>query len=545
MQRILAQPEHPGIISRMRMVAMLLAWLGFLPAMVRAEIPVDSVALLYNSADAESRDLALYYQKARGIPPENLIGLDLPKSSDITRRQYEEALQNPLREIFESRGWWKRAYDSDTGVTLPVLNRIKVLVTFRGVPLRIMPTPKPRPDEGKAPPSPPKDPVADRDEAAVDSELAMIGVEGVPLAGVMQNRYFKSELPLSEARLPFLVLTARIDSANRATCERMISDALEIEKSGLWGRAYIDVANKFPEGDAWLRSIAGESAAFGIPTVVDGFDETLPKNYPMTDAALYFGWYDWNASGPFLHPLFRFRKGAVAVHLHSFSAEQLRNPSKNWCAPLLDKGAATTVGNVYEPYLHLTHHLGILHQRLLAGHSWVEAAWMAMPVCSWQGAVLGDPLYRPFLHRSGSGEIHDHDIEFRALRAAVLQWPRSTVERQQQLALAVDRMQSGVLAEALGLELATAARHPEAATWFIRARSFYRDTPDKMRMDFHMIATDRVYGRKDAALKTIRDARLRYGPVPGSEGLTAWELMLDPPPPPPAAGKKGKKAKSR
>jgi len=236
-QQILAQPEHPGIIPRMRMAAMLMAWLGFLPAMGRAEIPVGSVALIYNSADAESRDLALFYQKARGIPAENLIGLDLPKSRDITRGQYEETLQNPLREIFDSRGWWKRAYDSDAGVTLPVLNRIKVLVTFRGVPLRIMPAPKPRPAEGEAPPPPPKDPVADRDEAAVDSELSMIGVEGVPPAGVMQNRYFKSELPLGEARLRFMVLTARIDAASKATCERMISDAIGIEKSGLWGRA--------------------------------------------------------------------------------------------------------------------------------------------------------------------------------------------------------------------------------------------------------------------------------------------------------------------
>ena len=43
----------------------------------------------------------------------------------------------------------------------------------------------------------------------------------------------------------------------------------------------------------------------------------------MRSAALYFGWYDWNVSGPFLNPRFRFRKGAVAMHLHSFSAEQL------------------------------------------------------------------------------------------------------------------------------------------------------------------------------------------------------------------------------
>jgi len=534
-QQILALSKHPSIIRRMRMVAMLMAWVGLLPV-IRAGIPVASVALLYNSADAESRELAMFYQKARSIPSENLIGLDLPKAKDITRQQYEDTLQNPLREIFDDRRWWSRAYDSDKGVTIPVRNQIQVLVTFRGVPLRIKPAPKPEVAEASAP----QDPVADRDEAAVDSELSMIGVEGVPITGVMQNRFFKSEISHREAKLPFLILTARIDAASKATCERMISDAIAVEKSGLWGRGYIDIANKFPQGDAWLQSIASESAGFGIPTVVDGFNETMPKNYPMLDASIYYGWYDWHVGGPFLNPSFRFRKGAVAVHLHSFSAEQLQDSKKNWCAPLLEKGAAVSVGNVYEPYLHLTHHLEILHQRLLAGHTWVESAWMAMPVCSWQGVLLGDPLYRPFLHRSGSGEILEPDIEFRALRAAVLQWPKSSHERQGQLAHAADRMQSGILAETMGLELTASGRHPEATTWFLRARSFYQNTPDKMRIDFHMIAMDRKSGRKESALKAIRDARMRYGPIPEAEALTPWELLLDPPPPPPKAKPKQK-----
>jgi uncharacterized protein (TIGR03790 family) len=50
--------------------------------------------------------------------------------------------------------------------------------------------------------------------------------------------------------------------------------------------------------------------------VVDRFNETLPKNYPMTDAALYYGWYEWSVNGPFINPRFKFRKGAVAMHLH-------------------------------------------------------------------------------------------------------------------------------------------------------------------------------------------------------------------------------------
>ena len=53
-----------------------------------------------------------------------------------------------------------------------------------------------------------------------------------------------------------------------------------------------------------------------------------------------------------------------------------------------------TIGNVYEPYLHMTHDFGILQQRLLAGYSWVEACWMAMPGDFLAGRGLGDPLYQ-------------------------------------------------------------------------------------------------------------------------------------------------------
>ena len=119
------------------------------------------------------------------------------------------------------------------------------------------------------------------------------------------------------------------------------------------------------------------------------------------------------------------------MHLHSFSARATLRPAKNWCGGLLEKGAAVTVGNVYEPYLHLTHDFSILQQRLLAGFSWGEACWMAMPVTSWQGVVLGDPLYRPFLHLAGGGVKQEGDIPYRALRAAALEWknnPRRAAE---------------------------------------------------------------------------------------------------------------------
>ena len=187
--------------------------------------------------------------------------------------------------------------------------------------------------------------------------------------------------------------------------------------------------------------------------MVDRFNDTLPKNYPMSEAALYYGWYDANLSGPFLNPKFRFRKGAVAMHLHSFSAQQLSNPTQNWSAGLLEKGAAATIGNVYEPYLQLTHQFDTMHERLLAGFTWVEAAWASMPVASWQAIVLGDPLYRPFLHFDGTGKHLKVDSDFVTQRMAALKWGDKPDEMRKQLQEASERTRSGTLSEAVGLRL--------------------------------------------------------------------------------------------
>ena len=45
----------------------------------------------------------------------------------------------------------------------------------------------------------------------------------------------------------------------------------------------------------------------------------------MTDCALYYGWYAEKIAGPFVQSDFKFARGALAVHIHSFSASTLRD----------------------------------------------------------------------------------------------------------------------------------------------------------------------------------------------------------------------------
>lgn len=518
-----------GHARGMRILALGFLWLGAVVQAMAAPPPVQAVAVLYNTAVPESKQLAEIYQAARGIPAQNLVGLEMPVAADISREEYEERIKKPLRAEFEKRGWWRREKDAN-GVTLPVETRIVVLVTMRGVPLRIRATPNPpdfKPD--------PADPISGRDDAAVDSELALCGLDGVPMKGVLRNQYFQSEKPIIESGLPFLLLTSRIDGPSMEVCERMIRDAVETEKTGLRGWAYVDIANKFPQGDAWLEGVVKANVARGIPTVVDRFNDTLPKNYPMTEVALYHGWYDANVSGPFLNPRFQFRKGAVAMHLHSFSAQQLGNAAQNWSAPLLEKGAAATIGNVFEPYLHLTHHFDIMQERLLAGFTLVEAAWAANPVASWQAIVLGDPLYRPFAADEAPAEMTDVEKDFRALKMAHERWGDDPAERQKQLAGAAERTKSGILSEVIGWEILNGGgAADEAAKWFALAKTRYVKTEDKLRQDLHAIALERAAKRNDVAIQLLNGARKEHPPVPELDAVAGWLDILNPPPPPPA-----------
>lgn len=516
------------MVRGMRCLGMLAGVFAAMSLMAVATPAVDCVAVLYNAAIPESAKLAEIYRRARGIPEENLIGLDMPQLPDISRADYDLKIAGPLRAEFDRRGWWQRGRDRD-GLMMPRSNKIRVLVTMRGVPLRIQPTPKPAPPADKASEKPTANPFLGRDDAAVDSELAMVGIEWLPLEGGLANKFYRSDKSWSQVDMPFLMLTSRIDASSYGICDRMIKDAVEVEKTGLWGMAYVDIANKFPQGDQWLETVVKSCNGVGIPTVVDRFNETLPRNYPMNEAAVYCGWYDWHASGALLNPRFKFRRGAVAVHLHSYSAEQLGNASKNWCAPLLARGATVTVGNVYEPYLHLTHDLGLVMQRLLDGRTWVEACWMAMPVTSWQGVVLGDPLYRPFARLAGDGDIRKEDVPYRALRAALVQWPDDAIERRRQLSSAAMRLRSGVLIEAQGLGLLHQGLQAEAALKFREAKTLYPATDDQMRLDMHLIAMDRACGRKDLAMRGLRDAQMRYGSIPESDALKGWIDIIEPP----------------
>jgi hypothetical protein len=199
-----------------------------------------------------------------------------------------------------------------------------------------------------------------------------------------------------------ILLVARLDGPSVEIARGLVDKALAAERDGLWGRTYFDArgldkTNSYYTGDEWILNAGEICRELGFETTVDKNPGTFPADFPMSQIAIYCGWYDENVSGPFTLTKVEFMPGAFAYHLHSSSAASLRTTNQFWAGPLLAKGATCTMGCVYEPYLSATPNVTAFLARWIAdGFTFGEAAWAAQPVLSWQTTVVGDPLYRPF-----------------------------------------------------------------------------------------------------------------------------------------------------
>jgi uncharacterized protein (TIGR03790 family) len=405
--------------------------LGLAPLMARAG--GEEVVVIYNSRLPESKAVADHYAQLRQVPENQIYGFALTTNEEMSRAEFHDSLQLPLARRLENDGLWRFApftIAATNGRPERVIRRvaaskIRYAVLCWGVPLKISSDPELREVVNTNQP-----PQFQRNEAAVDSELAWLPMIEMnpPLAGPLQNWTYGATNTASLNPTNGILLVARLDGPTAGIARGLVDKALTAERDGLWGRAYFDARGivqsqtNYWLGDEWILGAAQISRVLGFETVVDDKPETFPASFPMSQIALYAGWYSGDADGPFALPAVEFMPGAFAYHLHSFSAATLRSGSQGWCGPLLAKGATCTMGCVYEPYLALTPNVALFLERLtMSQFTFGEAAWAAQPALSWQTTVIGDPLYRPFeksptrLHEELT-ERHSPLIEWSFLR---------------------------------------------------------------------------------------------------------------------------------
>ncbi len=382
-----------------------LFWLSLL-----APLPLlaggDEVVVVYNTQMPGSEMVARHYAAVRGVPASQIYGFALTTNEIIERDDFTEQLQKPLADRLEKDGIWKFdkviVYDTNH---MPVRvdnrvvqSRIRYAVLCYGVPLKIAPDLTLGEIEEKLLRSELR-----RNEAAVDSELAWLPCSRmkIPLTGPLPNFVYGATNQNLLTPTNGILLVSRLDGPTADIANHLVDLAMDAETNGLWGRAYFDTRgissadNNYYLGDAWLLAAARICTLQGFDVVTDTNPDTFPASFPMDHIAIYAGWYTGDANGPFELPKVEFMPGAFAYHLYSFSADTLRSTTRNWCGPLLAKGATCTMGCVYEPYLSATPNIAFFMQALVSGYTFGEAAWASQPVLSWQTTVIGDPLYQP------------------------------------------------------------------------------------------------------------------------------------------------------
>lgn len=444
------------------------------------------VVVAFNPAFPGAESLAKYYADVRGIPADHLIELKMAVTDDVTRADFDELLRDPLRERFEKMGWWESA------------NRVRYLVLVRGIPFRIKRTAQ---SPGKAL----------EDEASVDSELAVLGLEGLSLPGPYRNPWYDKPEPFADFTADKkILLTARLDGPDEPTVRRMIDDAIAVESSGLYGRAVIDLALKdgpYQEGESWLQKSAQLFRQSGVPVYADRQSELIPEAWPLPDTIFYYGWYTQDVDGAMKSESFKFKRGAIACHLHSFSAGTMRSADQHWVGPLLKHGAAVALGNVWEPYLGYTVHFDVLNRRLLDGWTVGEAAWNATPGLSWMTVMVGDPLYRPFGKGIGSslGEGLDRDYAMYQGRAIRAKADGAEGPLKMELLRLAEHRRNPHLMELIGLLSSQSGQFDDAVELFANAEAWYENATDRIRMRIYTGDALISAGKTSEAERLLKD----------------------------------------
>ena len=245
--------------------------------------------------------------------------------------------------------------------------------------------------------------------AAFDSELAGLFRDAPPLARWLPNP-LRGRLDFDRRPRPLMV--ARLDGLTPQDVRDLIAEAVVTERDGLDGKVVVDSRGLSlpppggkPDGyapfDEQLRQLARYLAERGTLEVVhddeSGIITAVDGRPAIEGVALYVGWYRLRKYEPAL----AFVPGAVGYHVASFEMKSLRQAGETgWAAGLLRDGVAATLGPVDEPYLSAFPPPGAFFPLLMTGElTLAEVYWATVPQTSWQMAIVGDPLYRPFAAR--------------------------------------------------------------------------------------------------------------------------------------------------
>ena len=201
----------------------------------------------------------------------------------------------------------------------------------------------------------------------------------------------------------------------------------------------------------------------------------------------------------------------------------------------VSRGAAATIGNVYEPYLELTAHLDILSDRLLHGFTFAESVFMASRVLSWMGVAVGDPLYRPYLTwtQIDSKTPPKAGMPWRVYREfAIKKNKLDSSDYRAQARVVGARTRNAVMLEDVGLMELRDGKFPTAIATLEQARGAYTKSDDIIRCVLEECDALIKFGKPNRALDLSRRVLRIIPESPALQLLRKMESDLTKPPPP-------------
>lgn len=335
----------------------------------------DDLLLITNKNVPEGRALAEFYAAQRKVPAGRIVELDLPPGEQISGDAYDSVVVPTLRGFLQKEN---------------LVGRVTCLVTFYGMPLTIAGRTKaPTPQAGE--------------DAAFDSELALLRWEGYPRRAWVSNPLKYDTPPALREKLKGVLMTMRLDAPKPEIVRALITASLRAEAEGLKGKVVVDAGGhlaldaKNPAYGAFDQTLVELAnivrTKTTLPLVFDERREVLPPGAAL-DVACYCGWYSVQKYVPSC----AFATGAVGYHIASFELTTLRpGASTGWVQGLLGDGVVATLGAVHEPFLSAFPRPDEFFPLLFTGKlTLAEVYWRTNPMVSWRIAMIGDPLYVPF-----------------------------------------------------------------------------------------------------------------------------------------------------
>lgn len=329
------------------------------------------VVVVVNTNVPASIEIGEYYCAKRGIPRSQICRVTTGSGEVIPWPEFRKTILEPLREFLKSRP------------------EVLYVVPVYGVPVK---TSEEKPEnDGKGEDTLSKC-VTGRDFACIDREIELLKQEH-ELDGWIPSKTFRAERHITLDDQIYVV--CRLDGPTPESAKALVDNALYGEAFGIEGTSFLDTRGMKEDGsygsiDCEMKLIAEVYKKHGIEFK---HDDEGPVVKLAASMAHYWGWYTGDAM---IDPSFRFHRGAVGAHLHSFSAGVLRSKTQTWTGPLVEHGITGTCGTVYEPLSVGFPYGTTFLDRFFQGYTFGESMQMANMYTSWMAVFVGDPLYAPY-----------------------------------------------------------------------------------------------------------------------------------------------------